>query len=73
MSRLLACFARSLRLFVTEFAVVHDAAYRRSGQGSDFDKVEMSPERIRVSKADIDAAYDDVPADVVAAVRRTLA
>ncbi len=35
----------------------------------DFDKVEMTAENIRVTEAAIDAAYDAVPADVVAAIR----
>lgn len=35
----------------------------------DFDKVEMTADNIRVSEAAIDAAYDAVPDDVVAAIR----
>jgi len=44
-----------------------DAALVRFAR--DFDKVEMTADDLRVSEADIDAAYDDVPADVVAAIR----
>jgi hypothetical protein len=42
MSRLLACFARSLRLFIPKLAVVHDAADRWVGKRCDFNEVKVN-------------------------------
>ena len=63
----LADFVKRARPIVDAVRAEGDAALVRFAR--EFDKVEMTAGDIRVSEAAIDAAYDAVPADVVAAIR----